>query len=373
MPRPSSPMRVHSGILAIMGVSILTRQRTVHGQDFEWIFFRQDLQDWVNMSIIPIKRITFIYIAMFCTLAPQLLAQDGEVIGSRNDLQLVLDAYDKLRMSFDSYDASVICNSDHENGALHTGQVEISKRGPLYYVVFRSQAAVDGRDGVTDYFLDASRFYIEKVDSRQGIIRVSHPTKPVLGLYKWIPMTSGFPSPIDIDSFCFGYGDPFDSLIDPDKMKGKLRQIIVEKNFSGNIVLTRKYPSGYIIEAIASVESGYLLTSLRDVVQPNDNRSMQSAEYSWQKLENGEFAPKSKKYSHQFPKNPQRYEWEVTKLTFPSARTDFKMPSQNPQVGWKIIDTATKSEKVIGGEEGKRIRSLLDSVKRVDAEQIRAK
>jgi len=40
-----------------------------------------------------------------------LQAQEGEVIGDRAELQKVLDAYDHLRATLESYDATVECKS----------------------------------------------------------------------------------------------------------------------------------------------------------------------------------------------------------------------------------------------------------------------
>ncbi len=149
-------------------------------------------------------------------------------------------------------------------------------------------------------------------------------------------------------------------------MKGIPRQVHVEKRADGNVVLTRKYQGGTVLEMIASAEFGYLLTSYRYAVHTKPGQAVDQADFTWSKLPNGKLVPKSKKYANKFPNNTtDSRSWEVTSLTMPSTKTEIKKLSMNPPVGWRIVDLDSKTEQVIGGEEGKRVRALLDSANRV--------
>ena len=296
------------------------------------------------------------------SLSTELCAQEAKVIGDRSELQKVLDAYQQLTATLESYDATVECSYQFAGGPEILGKYSISKKGSIYGV--EADEDKESMHFNTLYYLDAKLGMYESVDSRMGVIKTSRRDKANT-VVEWTPMAAPLTSPIDIDCCCMRDGYHFRSLIDPDHMKGITREIGVEKAANGNIVMTRKYPSGKTLELIASPEFGYLLISYRDVVQTKPEFGTQRVDFSWSKLPDGKFAPKSKKFIHEFPTRTDSRSWEVTSFAVPSAKTEPKRYSLSPPVGWKIIDLQTKAEKVIGGEEGKRVRALLDSVNRV--------
>ena len=308
-------------------------------------------------------------VILFCSCG--LEAQEGEVIGDRAELQKVLDAYDQLRATLESYDATVECKSVNvANGQTLEvqGEYEISKRGSLYNlskVIDIIDFDKNGRHFESQDYLDTSIGYSENVESRVGIIMTSQKEKVDADVYTWTPLVLPLTSPIDLDCFCIRHGRPFRPMMDPENMRGIPRQIHVETAANGNVILTRKYPSGTVLEMIASAENGYLLTSYRFVVHTKPEQGVEQADFTWSKRSDGSFMPKSKSYRQKLKENSESRTWLVTSLTTPSAKTEIKKFSLNPPVGWKIVDVQTKAEKVIGGEEGKRVRALLDSTNRV--------
>ena len=303
---------------------------------------------------------------LLASLSTALCAQEVKVLGDRSELQRVLDAYKQLTVTLESYDAAVECSFQFGGSPLILGKYSISKKGSIYDVA----VDIDKENMHFNiiYYLDAKLGLFESVDSRNGVIKTSRKDKAKWVVSEWAPMAVPLTSPIDIDCCCIRDGYHFRSLIDPEYLKGITREIGVEKAANGNIVLTRKYPSGKTHELIASPEFGYLLVSYRDVVQTKPEQGTLSVDFSWLKLPDGKMVPKSKKFTHQFPTRTDSKTWEVTSFSVPSTKTEMKKYSLSPPVGWKIIDLETKAEKVIGGEEGKRVRALLDSVNRVQIE-----
>jgi hypothetical protein len=297
-----------------------------------------------------------------------LVAQEVDVIGDRNELRKVFDAYDRLRVSLESYDASVEGVEEMDKRVVK-GKYDISKRGSLYTVSTVSQnVPTEGTppiDIAHEHYLDSNRGYHEEVDTRKGIIRIfgaqGDQANPLDS--RWSPLVTPFHAPFERECFWFSVPNPFFMMFDPEKIKGATRQLTIEKNSNGDILLIRKFPSGSKTEAIASAEFGHLLVSIYSTV--GNNGRMEQVKYSWTKLPNGSFAPKSKTYLVDSTILHHAQSWEVTRLTTPGPKKDIVKSSLNPPVGWKIIDTDTKAEKVIGGEEGKRVRGLLDSVDRV--------
>ena len=304
-----------------------------------------------------------------------LVAQEVEVIGDRKELQKVFDAYDRLRVSLESYDASVEGVIEMDKRVVK-GKYDISKRGSLYSVSTVSQnipsEGTPPIDIAHEHYLDSSRGYHEEVDARKGVIRIfgdlGDESNPVDS--RWSPLKSPFHAPLDRECSWFGMPNPFRPTFDPETMKGTTRQLTIEKKTNGDIVLVRKLPSERKIEAIASAEFGHLLVSIHSNIGTDER--MEQVKYAWSKLPNGNCVPKSRAYLLDSTKVHLAQSWEVTRLTTPGPKKDIVQPSLNPPVGWKIIDASPKanSEFVIGEEEGKHVRGLLDSVKRVRAEVV---
>ena len=308
----------------------------------------------------------FFVVAVIPFYSCGLRAQEGEVIGDRAELQKVLDAYDQLKTTLESYDATVECKHDRTDGAVVLGKYEISKRGSLYSLSKTIDCAKEMTHFEVEDYLDMGVGYLENVDRRVGIIKTLRRQKSDADYYAWTPLTLPLTSPIDLDCFCIMPGRSIRPLMDPANMKGIPRQVHVEKRADGNVVLTRKYQSGTVLEMIASAEFGYLLTSYRYAVHTKPGQAVDQADFTWSKLPNGKLVPKSKKYTNQLPNNTtDSRSWEVTSLTIPSTKTEIKKLSLDPPIGWKIVDLEAKTEQVIGGEEGKRVRALLDSANRV--------
>ena len=320
------------------------------------------------------SRTAYSFFLLWPFFGTSLLAQDDgvtvEVKGDRKEAQKVFDAYEKLRTTMESYDATV--EAVEEVGPIRDlkGKCEIAKSGNLYLVsTISNNSPTNGGpvvDIARDHYLDSSRGYHEETDGRKGIIRISKSRGDQSNPFdsRWSPLVAPFHAPIDRECFWLGSSYPFLHLFHPEKMKGTTRELVILTSSNGDVVLTRKFPPGREIVATASAEFGYLMVSLRDSDKEDEGRTEQMT-YSWSKLPDGRIVPKSKTYSLDSPKIHMGQSWKVTRLTIPSTKTEFIKPSLNPPVGWKIIDTESKAEKIIGGEEGKRVRGLLDSVDRV--------
>ena len=273
-----------------------------------------------SVSKMHFAALTQVAVILFFSCGLQ--AQEGEVIGDRAQLQKVLDAYDQLKATLESYDATVECNMVNLEGLEVHGKYEIVKHGSLYSLskvidVTKEKAHFEKED-----YLDMSLGYLENVDSRLGIIKTSRREKSDADVYSWTPLTLPLPSPIDLDCFCIRHGRSFRTMIDPANMKGKPRQVHVETASNGNVILTRKYPSGSVIEMIASAENGYLLTSYRDAVQSKPEYGLQHVDFTWSKLPNGKFTPKSKNFTHKFTDKSESRSWVVNSLTTPAAKKE---------------------------------------------------
>jgi len=85
-----------------------------------------------------------------------------EVIGDRKELQKVFDAYDRLRVSLESYDASVEGVIEMDKRVVK-GKYDISKRGSLYSLSTVSQnipsEGTPPIDIAHEHYLDSSRGY----------------------------------------------------------------------------------------------------------------------------------------------------------------------------------------------------------------------